>query len=806
MSYYSHNKKLSDGSIIGDKLLKEHVDGVLDKVFSSLNPQVDFGWQPEELKSFVKLLVKLHDLGKYTQFFQNYLLDIKPIDFSLKQHSRIGGLTAYNLFKEQDHKKAILLLYLIFMHHSKLTNLTDLGSKINSRLECVFKKQKANINPFLIEIEKELGVKQLANNLFFPDDKQLRLIRRTVKIWSKKEAAIKDYFCTNYFFSLLIESDKLDASKTQQYHPTTLPQTAVDDRFGIPNKLSVKEVTSGVDTNGLRDFCRYEVIKNLADPQILTHHLFTLTAPTGIGKTMIALDFALKLRKKIKKNLGYEARIIYALPFINIIEQALDEYEKTLPDSKILAHYQFADLFGRDKDESKNSNSSTENEEEENYQTKLMSLDTWQADIVITSFVQFFETLIGNQNKLLKKFNHFAGAIIILDEVQTLRLDQMPLIGATLFYLAKFMKSRILLMTATKPKIFDLAQQNILEEEGEIVDTLELLPCYQKVFRAFRRTQIIPLLDLELDGESSNEEFLNKVFKKYWTPKRSCLIVCNTVKRSIELYEKIHHFLVKNDYHNPLHYLSTNVVPIHRLKRIETIKNELKKFSSPILISTQVVEAGVDLDFDMGFRDLGPVDSLIQVAGRINRNNNPNKQNSPLYIIDFKEANKIYGTITSEQVKKALAEKKMFFEQDYLALVSRYFDCISSSNRISFHEFKEIFYAMKSLNYNLVADFKIIAESAWTSTVYIKLADDVIDYEDKHLQMVTGKITREKFDRNYKRDFQQRMITIPTKLTQELDYLHAKEDKIKIAYEALSGHYKPSTGFNRDQQTTYEML
>src|SRR5690554_5724458 len=110
-----------------------------------------------------------------------------------------------------------------------------------------------------------------------------------------------------------------------------------------------------------------------------------------------------------------------------------------------------------------------------------MAMDTWQADIVITSFVQFFQTLIGKRNKLLKKFNHFANAIIILDEVQALRLDQMPLLGASLFYLSKFLKSRIILMTATRPKIFELAEQEILDKLGEKVNPKELLINYEEV-------------------------------------------------------------------------------------------------------------------------------------------------------------------------------------------------------------------------------------------------------------------------------------------------------------------------------------
>src|SRR5690606_10277037 len=132
----------------------------------------------------------------------------------------------------------------------------------------------------------------------------------------------------------------------------------------------------------------------------------------------------------------------------------------------------------------------------------LMTLETWQSDIVITSFVQFFETLIGNRNKLLKKFNHLANAIVILDEIQTLRIDQMPLLGAALYYLTKFLHTRVILMTATQPKIFQLAQKELLSNEGESIQYLELLPSHKNIFTSFRRTKLIPLMDIEFRDDT----------------------------------------------------------------------------------------------------------------------------------------------------------------------------------------------------------------------------------------------------------------------------------------------------------------
>jgi CRISPR-associated endonuclease/helicase Cas3 len=542
------------------------------------------------------------------------------------------------------------------------------------------------------------------------------------------------------------------------------------------------------------------VVSNLEKEDILEHYIFTLTAPTGIGKTMTALDFSLKLKDKIKKKSGVEARIIYALPFINIIEQALSEYEKVLGQQNvnILGHYQYADVFGK-RDQKENLDGA-----EQGYDQKLMALDTWQADVVITSFVQFFETLISNRNKLLKKFNHFANAIIILDEVQTLRLEQMPLLGASLFYLSKFLKSRIILMTATRPKIFELAQQEILKEQGESVLPKELLNNYEEVFALFQRTSIHPLLN-DLNEENRTQEFVSTIFDTKWSFDKSCLIVCNTVKRSVEVFDAIQSYLEKNNFKNPIYYLSTNIIPAHRFQRIEDIKEDIQKNKNPILIATQVVEAGVDLDFDMGFRDIGPIDSIIQVAGRINRNNNPNKLHSPLYVIDFdtKATTMVYGRLTYIQAKKSLETQECFFENEYLKLITVYFDGISEKN--SFADARAFFNSMKTLKYDSedkesfpVSSFRIIEESDRYAPVFIEIDDKASVILDKYLQKIKNEISKEEFNKDWKLKFQQHIISIPKYLCEDLETVNEYEESILLVpMEEIEPRYDIKTGYNR---------
>ncbi len=801
MEFYSHSKKDVDGCIKGSKLLKIHIEGVLNKALLRLNKKVDFQFTNNnyDLDELLTLIVKLHDLGKYTSYFQNYLMDHNPIDQTLKQHAKIGGIIAYNVLKNKNEKAALLALYLIFLHHSKLIDISDIPGKLDEHLKRIIEFQIEDLGSKIAQIEIDSDLKGLTELFKFPDEK---IIRKAFINWSKRDQNISNYFEINYLFSLLIEADKLDASDTPLYELKAINSSVVDERFNSSSKTVETKPLKALSNNELRNYCRCQVAKNLTKEAILEQYIFTLTAPTGIGKTMIALDFSLKLKAKMKECFGKEATIIYALPFINIIEQSLKEYKKTLPEqTEILAHYQYSDVFGKEDEKGLEG-------EEKNYNQRLMALDTWQGDIIITSFVQFFETLIGNRNKLLKKFNHLACSIIILDEVQTLRLDQMPLIGATLFYLAKFLKARIILMTATKPKVFELAQNQILSSEGETIRPLELLDCYEEVFSCFERTKIIPLINHEFSKENISKDFTENIFAKYWKSDMACIIVCNTVKRSIEIFDAIQIFLERHDLKNPVEYLSTNIVPAHRFERIQRIKDCLAENLAPILISTQVVEAGVDLDFDMGFRDIGPIDSLIQVAGRVNRNNNPIKTDAPLYIIDFGDAQKIYGKITYEQSKRVLGEGTEFFERDYLKLINEYFDNISEKK--SFSYFNKIFDSMKMLRYDSdakedrpVSSFRIIEESNTTQSVFIEMGDEEAGLKEKYLNKISCKLSKEEFDRKYKQDFQQRIISVPSSLTKELSYINDYDQNIKIVpFSILNQYYREKTGFIRSKEET----
>jgi CRISPR-associated endonuclease/helicase Cas3 len=196
-----------------------------------------------------------------------------------------------------------------------------------------------------------------------------------------------------------------------------------------------------------------------------------------------------------------------------------------------------------------------------------------------------------------------------------------------------------------------------LKQRGETANVLELLDHHEPIYDSYKRTKIVPLLDLTFEKGNEARDLVEKVFAIHWKTQQSCLIVVNKVDRCIQVFKEVKDYLESNDLNNPIFCLSTNILPIHRFDRIMAIKTALENGEKPILIATQVVEAGVDLDFDMGIRDLSPIDSIVQVAGRINRGANPmspKRPNLPLYVPNLGDCQSIYGSLTEKQAISAL--------------------------------------------------------------------------------------------------------------------------------------------------------
>lgn len=719
MEFYAHYDRQRNRK----HRLSIHLHNVSAFCELAVSPTVSFPYLPgPAVKKFTSVLGLLHDIGKYTDAFQAYLMD--GTESNMKNHAHISAFYAHTFVMrlmegsaDQNTRYAwAFIAYLcVRLHHG---NLTLKGLFSNEAMWETLLKQSLHLKEKTSEVFLDLepgehtdlyllsccpdAVQQLRKEkrLFIGMPTNLGVGRLRKEYW---------YFALIYLFSVLIDSDKLDSGEITKGLAASVPPDVVD-RY-LQSKHADR---SKVKLDDRRDRARFQmlsVIDSLTENQLRNEHVFIITAPTGIGKTLASLQCALRLQERIREICSYTPRLITAIPFVNIIEQTAKDYQKVAAGhGKLLVHHRLTDLLAQ----SNVSPNQPDNLEEMPLDRRLLEVESWEADIVLTTFVQLFQSVLTGNNRLLKKVNKLAGSIVILDEIQSLPERYMPLIGALLRKMGQYYGTRFILMTATQPKLLQLGDR-LLDQDYK--EPIALLRNSQEYFKSMRRTQFIPLLDKPIN----NEQFV-ELFQTYREEHQSAVIVVNTIKRSIELFN-----LLKRGQEEgwissaaPVFYLSTNIVPMQREQVIGKVKRLLEAGQPVILVSTQTIEAGVDLDFDIGFRDLAPLTSLVQTAGRVNREGRKGEFR-PVYITEFeKDSQLIYDMHHMNRTKQLLS--RPVEEPDYPQLVDRYYTYLM--DEMSFEDSRTLWYeGIVRLDFEKLQQFELIQQLGEVVDVFVELDD-----------------------------------------------------------------------------------
>ncbi|MFC0296884.1 CRISPR-associated helicase/endonuclease Cas3 [Geobacillus jurassicus] len=726
MKYYAHYDR---GSGIFH-LLAEHLHNVSQNGQHAIPPTVAFpSLEHQDVKVLAKTLLFVHDIGKYTDYFQSYLTEQKTS--KLSSHAHISACFARAFVKSclehvPDPEKQVwaFIAYLCVRFHHGNPTLKELFS---NDVWWTLEQQHANLSQKWIDVLTDLGLQE--------DEDFLRLLQHVdLCQWRSdtryflhmpqhmKGRLRKDYwfFALYYFFSLLIDSDKLDSGGILPSVVKTVPAARVTDYIRAKHG---GEISSPMTEQ--RERARQQmlsVLKGLGDEQIRKEKFFTITAPTGIGKTLASLECALYLQQRIAELEGYVPRIITAIPFINIIEQSRQDYEAVFgKDMHVLAHHRLADLCF-----------STEGDEGLPLDQRLLLTEAWEADVVLTTFVQLFHSIFTNRNRPLKKFHKLAGSIIILDEVQALPEKYMPLIGAVLRKIAEYYGTRFILMTATHPQLLELGDRLLGQS---FCKPVELLPSYREYFASLTRTRLISQIGRKRNGE----EFFN-LFLDTWQPHQSALIVVNTIRRSKEIYQLLKKAHSEGILGNvEIFYLSTNIVPWQRSQVIEAVKERLddRNGNPVILVSTQAIEAGVDLNFDIGYRDLAPLESIIQTAGRVNRSGERGEL-CPVYIVKLgNDAQYIYGSHHLNWTKKIFDMYEEIPEPLFPSLLFDYYQKLAEhlpmdASRDLWSE------AVCGLDLDKLNEFQLI-ETDGVADVFVELTKEATKLADEYERIMTAK-------------------------------------------------------------------
>jgi len=708
MDFYSHLEK-RDGEIILEKstLLKNHLIEVGNKAKNFL-----FFNSLDHLREVAYYLGVTHDIGKYTTYFQDRLFERKEWG-KLADHGFISSLYSAFFFQKIVEKLNIgekifnllplISFFIIFHHHLDLTSLSHLEERLEKEeyLEIV-KQQLENLKLNSVYINKDLkdlglpSIEEFGNNLeslIFLLKKQKYNFENKLKQEEKEKIAI----VILSLFSALIDADKKSAGKIQEIERRKIPSNIVEV---YKNRKFSKTNYSEIDS--LREEIFEKVINKIPNLDLFSEKIFTFTAPTGSGKTLAGFAFAAKLREKIEKCFGYSPRIIYSLPFISIINQNYEILYEVLSNIEnfegnssayIIGHHHLTNIEYEEGDEMKE------------IDTALYLIESWESEVIVTTFVQLFHTILGFKNNLLKKYHNIARSIILLDEVQNIPAEYWVIIRRILNLMVRYLGCYVILMTATKPLIFS-------EEEAT-----EILENNEKYFKILNRVTLKSKIK-----ESKNVDEFADWFKNNYDERKSYLIVLNTINSSIDVYNKLKKLNIPNIY-----YLSANLIHKDKLERIKRIKEELNENKKPVLVSTQVVEAGVDVDFDVTIRDIGPIDSIIQVAGRCNRNFKKDKGEVLIFFLKDEHeksyASYVYLKILPLISREILEEIEEIKESDFLRLVNEYF--VKLKEVKSFEKSEELYNALISLrffekNEKSVSDFKIIEKKGLIYPVFIE--------------------------------------------------------------------------------------
>ena len=592
----------------------------------------------------------LHDIGKYSVEFQHKIRE--------NGNERIDHSTAGAKMCMETGGIYPVMSYCIAGHHAGLPNY---GSSQDGGSEAtIMGKMKKSLKDYSvykdeIEIPKVTTVPIAYGETKNPDFSLSVFIRM--------------------LYSCLVDADFLDTEafmKNEQIKRDA--GESIEILFQKLEKYVAKWLLNKeIDTvNGRRT----EILRNCLEAGKREKGLFHLTVPTGGGKTVASLAFA--LRHAVHNNMD---RVIYVIPYTSIIEQNAQIFRSILGDENVLENHCNVD-YG----------------DSEEWNPMKLAAENWDKPVVVTTNVQFFESLFGNKSSKCRKLHNIANSVVIFDEVQMLPTDYLKPCVAMIEELVNSFEASVVLCTATQPALQPFFQSGI--------PAYELCPRLEEQFRFFKRTTFQNL------DKISEEALIEKLSEEY-----QALCIVNTKKKAQVLYQALKG--------QGVFHLSTSMYPKHRKRVLEEVRRCLNAGERCLVLSTSLVEAGVDLDFHSVYRQLAGVDSVIQAAGRCNREGKRSLEDSNVYVFQFEEQERILG-----QRKQIDAAKTLVSDgKDISALetIEEYFSFLYhlKSSELDKKNIMGQFKGIKCNFLKVAEDFKMIEND--TKTVFIPVEEEAQD-------------------------------------------------------------------------------
>ena len=556
------------------------------------------------------LLGLYHDLGKANQEFQDKLLlhPNKHVDHSsagaryLLQKIQIC-LKSLNVEKKDREFFQEICAYVISSHHGMYDILLQ-DETINAsqytynRLRYRIMEgtepshYQEDIVPFAQKLESRLpyyGYSSL-------DDLIKKSFENYQKAWSNlkwSDESEKDFYSSCFirlYLSLLKNADILDTINAYGVIVQPLKSEERELNQSYLNAIEEKYRGFGKPTTRLNEI-RLQISERVKERgENDSAGIYRLDLPTGAGKTNLSMRYAFHQLVKQKKS-----RFFYITPFLSVLEQNASEIKKITGDAGVLEHH---------------SNVIHQNDDNDDKNTLMLDylIDSWDSQIILTSMVQFFQTLFKTKSSNIRRFSNLANSVLILDEVQSLPIEVTTLFNLTMNFLNKVMNTSIILCTATQPAYDSTAITHRLDYGGKNNECPDIVELSHDEMEVFARTE------LRKFKEENQNTRLSELVDFVLENSESILAIFNTKKTVDKFY-----MMLEGLTDRPLYQLSTNMCAQHRFDMISEIKQHLKNGVPIICISTQLIEAGVDVDFNQVIRSYAGIDSIVQASGRCNR-------------------------------------------------------------------------------------------------------------------------------------------------------------------------------------------
>lgn len=592
----------------------------------------------------------LHDLGKRTRKFQ----DVLHKKDSHIDHSSSGVLAMKGVYTNKRIDN--IIGDCVRGHHTKLNHIL-----VDSYTPEVTSTYKVSVTDEelkeLARIAKELKVEGIDEKSFFGT-------RGNTKM-----------FLERMLFSALIDADWTASASwyNKDYDTNTTGKRKSWDEL-ISNLESYRNnIVARGNSNAPINILRNEVYSDCAKKGITNEGVNTLTAPTGLGKTLALLKFALENARKFHKD-----RIIIALPYLSIIDQNAKIYKEICGDDIVFEVDSQVDF----------------NSLPDGSRLREM-VERWNAQIVVTTSVKLFDTMTANTPKTLRGLHNFSNSVIVFDECQTLPSNLIETSIGEINALADYCNATVLFSSATLPSY--QFRKNVKWEPKELISNVESL--YER-YNEIKRTKV----EWDTNTVYNYSTLMNK-----FEGRSQILFVFNTVKRAEEFYQYIISTGKVKD--EEVYVLTSRMCSEHKLKTIEVIKERLDNNLPVITISTQCIEAGVDLDFPCGARVFAPFDSIVQTAGRINRNG---KREGYMLVfnLDKSESRFEYPDIpyfNSSNISRNLTFKDNQANLNDLKVMEKYYNNLYHSSG-SDCDRTELVEAIKAYDFNEVSRFGHLIE------------------------------------------------------------------------------------------------